>query len=403
MIKLSQSINRVKPSASLAAVARVNELKAQGRDIVSFTVGEPDFDTPQHIKDAALEAMKKGLTKYTPVAGILELRKVIAEKLKREQQIEVTPKDIVVTNGGKQALTAACAVLLDQGDEAIIPAPYWTSYPDMVLLAGGTPVIVPTVAEQGYVMTPEMLVRAASSKTKMIIINSPSNPTGACYTAQQLKGLAEAIKSLPNAKDIVIVLDDVYEYFAYDGFKYSSFTALCPELLPNTVLVNAFSKSYAMTGWRVGYVTGPKDIVSAIDKHQSQFTSNVCSIAQWAASAAYNDNGEFPKKMAAEFQTRLDILCEQVKQIPGVALPVKPQGAFYAFLRVDGLFGKRNGDITIKSGQDFSNYLLERFDVATVAGEAFGDANAIRLSFALSREKMLEGLRRIKQAAVSLS
>ena len=402
MVTLSESIGRVQPSPTIAATARAQELKAQGRDVVSFTVGEPDFDTPQHIKDAALEAMKKGFTKYTAVSGILPLRQAIAAKLKREQGVEYKPAQICVTNGGKQALAAACAVLLNPGDEVIIPAPYWTSYPDMAALAGGKPIIVPSSADEGYLMSPPALKAACSSRTKIVVLNSPSNPTGACYSGSQLKALASAIRSLPNYENIVVLSDEVYEYFTYDGFRHESLLSVAPELTEHTVVVNGFSKSYAMTGWRVGYAAGPAAIIDAMSTHQSQFTTNICSIAQYAALAAYNDSGAFPRKMLEEFEKRREIVCEAVKEMPGISLPVKPLGAFYAFLRVEGLFGKSCNGATIRSAGDFANYLLNAFDTVVVQGEAFGDAGAIRLSYALATAELKKGLDRIKQAAMSL-
>ncbi|MFN8391436.1 MAG: pyridoxal phosphate-dependent aminotransferase [Bdellovibrionota bacterium] len=403
MVSLSQTMARIPPSPTIAAAAKANALKAQGKDIISFTVGEPDFDTPKHVRDAAVEALDKGLTRYTAAEGTVALRQVICDKLKRDQGVEYTPKDIVVTNGGKQALAAACAVVLNPGDEVIIPAPYWTSYPDMVRLAGGEPVIVETYAKEGYALTPEALRKACSDRTKMIIINSPSNPTGACYSGAELKALANVISSLKNKSNIVVVTDEVYEYITYDGFKHESIVTVAPELREQILIVNAFSKAYAMTGWRVGYAAGPRNIIDAMAIHQSQFTSNVCSIAQYAAGKAYDDNYAFPTMMRDEFAKRVEIVCGAVEQMPGIKLSVKPRGAFYAFLEIDGLVGKKDGNIVINSGQDFANYLLEKYDVVVVQGEAFGAPKAVRISFALRTEDLKKGLERIKQAASSLS
>jgi aspartate aminotransferase len=402
MITLSKSICRIQPSATLAAANRAAELKAEGRDIVSFTVGEPDFDTPDHVKQAANEAMKKGFTKYTAASGIVPLRKMIATKTSEVSGINYSPDQVAVTNGGKQAIATACAVLLNEGDEVIIPAPYWTSYPDMVELAGGTPVIVQTRAEDGYVMTPEQLVGAVTKNTKMIFLNSPSNPTGGVYSPNDFKVLGEAIKKLPNYDQITILLDEVYDYFIYDNFETCSFAKVNPDLVDNILIVNAFSKAYSMTGWRVGYAVGPEKIAKAISKHQSQFTSNVCSIAQYAAAAAYSDNGEFPRQMLKEFSERLEILVDAVNETPGVELAVKPRGAFYGFLRIEKLFGKSCGETKITCANDFATYLLEKYDLAVVQGEAFGDPGAIRVSFALSQEQLKKGMARIREAAESL-
>lgn len=400
MSTLSHLIQQVPPSPTLAAAAKANELKAKGRDVISFTVGEPDFDTPQHIKDAAIEALKKGFTKYTAAQGILPLREAIVQKVKRDNNLDYSANEVVVTNGGKQAIATAFAVLLNPGDEVIIPAPYWTSYPDMVKLVGGVPVFLETKAENGYTFSGKELLSVCTKKTKAIILNTPSNPTGACFTAEQLKDIASAIKSLNNP-DFTIISDEVYEYITFDGFKHASFLQVAPELREQTVLTNAFSKAYSMTGWRVGYAVGPKKIIDAMGIHISQFTSNVCSIAQYAASKAYADDYAFPKMMQAEFAKRLEIVCDAVKEMNGIKLTVKPKGAFFAFLEIDGLIGKSNADCKISCGQDFMNYLLEKYDVVVVQGEAFGNPKAVRMSFALDTQQLIKGLNKIKEAAAS--
>ena len=401
VVSLSNAILSLEPSPTLSASQRANELKALGKDIISLTVGEPDFETPQHIKDAAADAMKKGYTRYTAVAGILPLRHAISEKLQRDQHLVFPPSQVVVTNGGKQALAAACAVLLNPGDEAVIPAPYWTSYPDMVKLTGAKPVIVHGRAENGYVLTGEELLKACTPRTKVIFLNTPSNPTGACYTEAQLQDWRKALSTLKNKDQIVILSDEVYEYITYDDFKHVSFATIAPEFRENTLVVNAFSKTYAMTGWRVGYVAGPKHIISAIETHQSQFTSNVCSIAQYAAAKAYEDGGAFPKQMQEEFSRRLDFLCEAAANIKGVRL-VRPKGAFYGFFEIDQLLGKRAGSVTIDSGLALTRYLLEEFDVAVVQGEAFGAPAAFRISFALGTSALSRALQRITDAIAKL-
>lgn len=402
MVSLSRSIAVIPPSPTLAASERAQALKAEGRDVISLTVGEPDFDTPAHVKKAAVEALEKNFTRYVAVQGILPLRETISKKLKRDQGVDYSPKEIIVTNGGKQALGAAFAVLLNPGDEVIIPAPYWTSYPEMVRLVGGEPVIVETAAKDGYRMSPEAMVKAVTAKTKLIILNSPSNPTGACYSADDLRAIAEAFRSLKNRSEMMIVLDEVYEYITFDGFKHESLLTLAPDLRDSILCVNAFSKAYAMTGWRVGYAAGPKPVIDAMTVHQSQFTSNVCSIAQYAAARAYDDDYAFPKMMCAEFQKRLDLVSGAVERMPGVKLSVKPRGAFYAFLEVDDLVGRSAGGKAIKSGDDFTQYLLEKFDVVTVQGSAFGAVNSLRMSFALATPLLEKALSRIAEAAASV-
>lgn len=402
MISLSEFISQIKPSATFGAAKRAAELRASGKDVVSFTVGEPDFDTPQHVKDAAIEALRSGFTKYTATEGIPKLKQAIVAKLLRDQNLSYSTEQICVTNGGKQALAAACAVLLNPGDEAVIVAPYWTSYPEMVSLVGGIPTIVQTSAEEGYLVSPEKLMAAVTPRTKLIILNSPSNPTGASYSAEQLKALGRAIKNHPRISDLMVITDEVYEYFYYAGEHAPSFAGLNPDLAANTIIVNAYSKAYSMTGWRVGYAAAPVEIIKAIINHQSQLTSNVCSIAQFAAACAYDDNAEFPRAMLSEFRVRREILLQAVKDMPGISLPVPPMGAFYAFLRIDGLIGKRDGSTVIKGSADFTNYLLEKYNVAVVLGDAFGDDNAVRVSFALSQERLKTGLSRIADACRSL-
>ncbi len=402
MISFSQSILKVKPSATLETQALAHRLRAEGRDIVGLVAGEPDFDTPEHVKEGAREALKKGFTKYTDVNGILPLREAIATKLKIDQQLQFSPEEIVVTNGGKQAIAAACAVLLNPGDEVIIPAPYWTSYPDMVQLAGGVPIIVQTLPEEGYLMQAEALEKACTSRTKGIILNSPVNPTGACYGEKELRALSKVISNLKVAEDLFILLDEVYEYITFDGFKHQSFATLCPEHRERTLIVNAFSKSYSMTGWRVGYIAGSLPIIKQIGKHQSQFTSNVCSIAQYAATKAYDDGRAFPQMLAKEFSIRLELVLSTLKRIPGMNVPVKPRGAFFVFPRVEELFGKRVGDIHIDSAHTLVKFLLEKHNLSVLQGEAFGDPGAIRLSFATSQETIVKALSRLQEGVESL-
>ncbi len=400
--KLNRYIVDVQPSPTLMAASRARELKKLGRDIVSFTVGEPDFDTPEHIKAAAVDAIKRGFTKYTAVEGITELKEAIVQKLKRDQNLEFKSSEIIVTNGGKHALAALFAVLLNEGDEVVVPAPYWTSYPDILALSGAKAKVVETDDELGYLMTPAQLIAACNKKTKAIILNSPSNPTGAVYSRKELRALADAFLSLPNKNDILIVSDEVYEYFTYDGVKSESILQVAPELRPHVAIVNSLSKSYAMTGWRVGFAAGPRWLIDQMSIHQSQFTANICSIAQAAAQAAWDDKGEFPKEMLKEFSRRRELVIQAVKDMPGIRLPVAPWGGYYGFLRIDDLIGSHDGEFAVRSAKDFSAYLLERYDVATVAGEAFGDSAAVRISYALSMEQLEKGLNRIKTAALKL-
>ncbi|MCB0324102.1 MAG: pyridoxal phosphate-dependent aminotransferase [Bdellovibrionales bacterium] len=402
MVSLSKSISRVEPSPTQAAAARARALAEQGKDIISFTVGEPDFDTPAHVKAAAIEALEKGLTKYTAANGILPLREAICAKLRRDQDLEYSPAEIIVTNGGKHALATACAVLLNPGDEAIVPAPYWTSYPDMARIASGEAVIVQTTAEQGYLMSPEALANACSSRTKLIFLNTPSNPTGACYSREQLRALAEVINRLPNRDEIVVLSDEVYEYITYDGFQHVSFLSVAPELRANSMLINAFSKTYSMTGWRVGYAAGPKHIIDAMTTHVSQFTSNVTSIAQYAAAKAYEDHGAFPRLMLKEFTKRRDLVLEAAEQMPGVSI-VPPKGSFFAFFNVAELLGKSVDGRLISQARDFAEYLLEDYDVVVVQGEAFGDPQSVRISFALATDRLKVGLARMIEATKRLA
>ena len=402
MTTLSRIISNISPSPTLAASQRAALMKEKGLDVISFTVGEPDFDTPEHIKAAAVEALNKGFTKYTAVGGIKILKEAIVAKLKRDIGIDANLNQIIVTNGGKQALASAFSVLLNPGDEVIIPSPYWTSYPDMVKLADGEPKIIQTQANNGYILEPKQLEAACSEKTKAIVINTPSNPTGACYDSSDISKLVEVVLNLKNQKEIIIIADEVYDAITYDGFEHVSLLTVAPEIRENIILVNAFSKTYSMTGWRVGYSFASRQIIAAMENHQSQFTSNVCSIAQYAASHAFDDDGAFVRIMRAEFAKRRDIVCAEVENMSGIKLDPAPRGAFYAFLDVSDLFGKSDDNFKINSASDFSNYLLEKYNVVVVQGEAFGCSDCIRISFALNTQLLQKGLKRIKEAAQRL-
>ncbi len=399
MVSLSNVATQVQDSPTQGAAARARELKAQGKDIISLTVGEPDFDTPEYVKQGVIDAMDQGFSKYTATPGIMPLRESIADKLKRHQNIQVSPSQVLVTCGGKQALTETCLAVLNPGDEAIIPAPYWTSYPEMVRSVGATPVFVQTTPENGYVLTPEQLEEVWTEKSKMLFLNSPSNPTGACYSPEELRALADAFKSLPGSEKAVILSDEVYEYMIYDGVAHVSILNVAPELAEQTVIVNSFSKAYSLTGWRVGYAVGPQNLISSMSALQSHASGNVCSIAQYGALRAYEDDGAFPRQMLEHFSVRRDIITEALQQMPGVALePAKPSGAFFAYMRIGELFGRKIGGEEITCSLDVVRYLLEEYDVATVQGDAFGDDGAIRLSFALDTELLQTALSRIDDA-----
>jgi len=396
---MNNFIKNVLPSPTLALASKARQLRSEGKDVISFTVGEPDFGPPEHVQEAAINAIKLGYSKYTDVAGIYPLRAAICEKFAKSHHLSFEPKDIIVTNGGKQALATAISVLINEGDEVVIPAPYWTSYPDMVKLVGGRAVIVQTKIENGYLMQPEELAAVITEKTKIVIINSPSNPTGACYDETTLRALADVILSQKN--EIFVLSDEVYEDFKFDGEKNCSIATVLPAMKERTIIINAFSKSYAMTGWRVGYAVGRRDIIDAMVTHQSQWTSNVCSIAQYAASVAYNDGGVFPRKMREEFGKRLDLVNAYVAKMNGVTLPFVPKGAFYAFLRIDEIIGTKYQGMEIKNSRDFAQYLLDKYEIVTVPGEAFGDDKAIRISYAISSAELEHALKRLTEAVNS--
>ena len=404
MIELSSVIKKIKPSATQAAAARAAALKEAGRDIISLTLGEPDFDTPEHVKEGARQAMAEGHTRYTKVGGIDSLKESIIARFKKDYALEYKKSELIVTNGAKQSIAAACAVTLNPGDEVVIPAPYWTSYPEMVMLAGAEPVSIMTTPESGYLLSPEQLKEVCTEKTRMIILCSPSNPTGGCYKKEDLRALADAAKELPCGDKLIFLCDEVYDYFSYEGHEHVSFPTACAQLREQTILVNAFSKAYAMTGWRVGFCFAPEHIIKAMSVHQSQFVSNVCSIAQHAAACAYEDGGEFPKTMVKHFSERREMLCQGLAKIPGLSLSKPPLGAFYIFFRVEELFGKTtpSGD-RIQCAMDFVTHVLENHGVAMVPGEAFGDAGAVRLSFASSLQELEKGLARISEAVSVLS
>lgn len=397
-MKLSPRMALIQPSPTLALNAKARALAAAGKDVVGLAAGEPDFDTPEHVKDAAVQALREGFTKYTATAGIPELRAAIARKLKEENGLTFSPEQVVVTNGGKQALYNCFQALLCEGDEVVIFAPYWVSYPEQVLLAGGHPVVVETRAEQGFRPSPEALERALSSRTRAVIFNSPSNPTGAVLPRATLEALGAVLERRP---DILAVTDDIYERLLYTSEPFVDIVNAAPALAERTLVVNGMSKAFAMTGWRMGYAAGPKPLIAAMQMIQDQQTSNVSSITQRAALAALTGPRTSVDAMVAEFHARRDLFHAGLEAIPGVRCP-KPEGAFYAFPNVSGWLGKRWRGKPLESAQAVSERLLEDLLVAGVPGEPFGAPGHLRFSFAASRALLEKGLRRLGEFAGAL-
>lgn len=389
---LSQRARALAPSPTMAIDARAKQLVSEGLDVINFSVGEPDFDTPETAKQGGIEAIRAGFTKYTPAAGTLELRKAIVKKLQEENGLEYTPEQIVVSNGGKQALYNAYLVLCDPGDEVIVQAPYWVSYPEMIKLAGGVPVVVETDESTGFKMTPEMIREKLTPRTKIINLNSPSNPTGATYTPAELKAIAE----LAVEKNLLVISDEIYEKLIYDDAEFVSFAALSPEVKKLTVTVNGFSKAYAMTGWRMGWTASETPVAKAMSALQSQTTSGPSSITQKAALAAYQGDQSFLKEMVAEFDRRRQYMLERLRAMPGVRVDVVPQGAFYLFPNVSGLFGATIRGKRIENSDDLGMVLLEEAQIAAVPGSGFGAPANIRFSYATAMERIREGMDRME-------
>lgn len=390
----SLSLKRVKPSPTIAMTTLAQELKAQGRDIISLSAGEPDFDTPEHIKQAAAAAIAAGKTKYTAPDGMPELKQAICKKFSRENALEYHPSQISVGTGGKQTLFNALMATLNAGDEVIIPAPYWVSYPDMVLLAGGTPVIVATDVKDNYKLTAEALRAAITANTKWFIFNSPSNPTGAGYSAPELKALTDVLLDFP---DVMVMSDDMYEHLTYDGFQFVSPAQVEPRLYARTLTCNGVSKAYAMTGWRIGYAAGPEALIAAMRKVQSQTTSNPCSISQWAALEALEGPQAFLQDNQTLFKGRRDLVVAGLNAIDGITCPI-PEGAFYVYPSIAGLIGKTTpGGKVIATDEDFAIALLEDTGVAAVFGAAFGLSPNFRISYATSENQLSEACTRIAQ------
>ncbi len=390
-IKLSDRVQLVKPSPTLAVAAKAKELKRQGRDIVGLGTGEPDFDTPQHIKDAAIEAISNGATKYTPVDGTVELKNAIIEKFKRDNDLSYEANQILVSCGGKQSFYNLCQAFLNEDDEVIIPAPYWVSYPDMAILAGGKPVIIETSIEQHLKITPEQLEAAINDKTRLFVINSPSNPTGVAYSKVELKALGDVLLKYP---EVLIATDDMYEHILWTDEPFVNILNACPELYDRTIVLNGVSKAYAMTGWRIGYAGGPANLIGAMKKIQSQSTSNPAAPSQAAATAALAGPQECIKPMLTEFKKRHDYLVAALNAIEGVTC-LPSDGTFYAFPNVQGLIDKHN----CESDLDLAEILIEQVDLALVPGSAFGAPGHMRLSYAASMETLEEAIARLQKMA----
>jgi aspartate aminotransferase len=396
-MKLSERAKAIKPSPTLAMDAKAKALKAAGEDIVNFGVGEPDFDTPENIKDAAIRAIRDGFTKYTPVGGIDELKTAIIEKFKNDNDLHYEKDEIIVSCGAKHSLYNIAEALFGAGDEVIIPSPYWVTYPDQVILNDAVPVIVRTSEKNSFRLEPELLKEKLSGKTKAVILNTPSNPTGSAYDRKSLEVLAEmAVKH-----NFYIISDEIYEKLIYEGFSHVSIASLGREVKQRTIVVNGLSKSHAMTGWRIGFAAGPKEIIKAMTNIQSQSTSNPASIAQKAAVEALNGPQDFIPKMVAEFDRRRKYMVDRLNKIKGVSC-VTPVGAFYAFPNVSSCYGKKFGGKVINSSLDLSAHLLEQAKTALVPGIAFGDDRFIRLSYATSMENIRKGLDRIEDALSKL-
>jgi len=397
-MNLCEKVTSIQPSPTLAVNAKAAELRSQGADIISFGVGEPDFDTPAHVRQAGIDAINQGFTRYTAADGMPELKQAVADKFKRDNGLDYGTDQVIINCGGKHSGYLFFQALLNTGDEVVVPAPYWVSYPPMVVLAGGKPVILPTRQEDEFKVNPEDLQKALTPRTKAVILNSPSNPTGSVYSAEELKPLAEICVEA----GAMIMSDEIYESIIFDGLKFTATAALSPEVYAHTATLNGVSKTYAMTGWRIGYMAGPQDFIKACAKIQSQSTSNPCSIAQKAAIAALNGPQDEVATMVAEFDKRRAYIMDRLLAIPDVTCP-RPQGAFYVMPNFSAFYGKKAGDKVIGGSVDLSGYLLEEGHVATVAGAAFGEDSCIRLSYATSMELITKGMDRIVEALGKLA
>jgi len=397
---IAHALERVKPSPTMAITAKAREMKAAGFDVIGLGAGEPDFDTPDNVKQAAIEAIKRGETKYTAVDGIPELKRAIASKFQRENGLTYKPSEITVGSGGKQVLYNALLATLNPGEEVIIPSPYWVSYPDIVLLAGANPVIVETRDEGGFKLTAKALAAAITPKTKWFIFNSPSNPTGAAYTRDEIKALTDVLLKHPH---VWVLSDDIYEHLVYDGFKFTTPAQVEPKLKERTLTMNGVSKAYSMTGWRIGYGGGPEQLIKAISTLQSQSTSNPCSISQWASVEALEGPQDFLKDWVKSFQERRDLVVSMLNQAKGIHCP-KPEGAFYVYPSCKGVIGMTSREGTkIGSDEDFATALLKEEGVAVVQGAAFGLSPFFRISYATGIEALEEACRRIQRFCANLT
>ena len=396
-MRLATRVANIKPSETLAITAKANALKAEGRDVIGFGAGEPDFDTPANIKQAAIKAIEDGFTKYTPVGGTDELKDAIINKLKRDNSLVYKRSQIVVSCGAKHSLYNLAQALFETGDEVIIPAPYWVSYPDIVVLAGGKPVILNTLEKDGFKIKPEQLKSAITNNTRALIINGPSNPTGTVYSPEELKAIASVLID----EDILIITDDIYEKILYTKYPFANIASVESKLKDRTIVVNGVSKAYAMTGWRIGYAAGPEEIISAVSKIQSQNTSNPTSISQKASVEALNGDQSVVSMMVGEFRKRRDVIVAALNDIPNVKC-LLPEGAFYVFPNVSGVYGLSYKGKKITSSTQLIDYLLDEANVAAVPGAAFGSDDHIRLSYATSLKNIEEGVKRIKNAIAKL-
>ena len=400
MAFIADRLSRIKPSPTIAVTTKAAELKAAGMDVIGLGAGEPDFDTPEHIKEAANKAMAEGKTKYTAVPGIPELRRAICDKFKRDNGLNYTPDQVTVACGGKQSIYNALMATVNPGDQVIIPAPYWVSYPDITLLAEGEPVMVDCPESTGFKMTPAALEAAITPKSKWLILNSPSNPTGAAYSRDELAALGEVLKRHPH---VWVMTDDIYEHIIYDGFEFSTIAQVVPELYDRTLTLNGLSKAYSMTGWRVGYAAGPVELVKAMNKIQSQSTTSTSTISQWASVAALDGDHSFLAERNRIFRERRDLVVSMLNQTNGLTCAM-PEGAFYVYPSCAGVMGRKTPDgKQLNTDEDFVTYLLEAEGVAAVHGEAFGLSPHFRISYATATEALEEACQRIQRACAALS
>ena len=397
-MKLSARAKKLRPSATLAITAKEKALKSQGVDVIGFGAGEPDFDSPENVKEGAIKAIKAGFTKYTAVGGIDELKEAIINRMKQDYGLEYQKSEIIVSNGAKHTLYNLTQALFEEGDEVIIPAPYWVSYPEQITLAEATPVILYTREEEGFKIDPAELRKLITPRTRALILNYPSNPTGATYNEEELRRIVDVAMDA----GLIIISDEIYDKIIYDGIKHTPVATLGEDIKKSTILVNGVSKTYSMTGWRIGYAAGDKEVINAMGKLQGQSTSNPTSISQWAALEAYRGSHKIIEERTREFERRKNYIVERLNSIPGIKC-FSPQGAFYAFPNISGYFGKRYNGKEIKSSMSFTEFLLDEAKVAVVPGDSFGSDDHVRISFATSMENIVKGMDRIEEAVKKLS